>query len=230
MTEYKCNECESSFGSEESFNQHRKAKHGIQEKHKSGGSGKIVIAVVLILIIVGGAYLFLNPPAKKEVKIVEVDHIEGSGQIEIIEFSDFQCPACGAAYPEIKKFMEQYGDKVKFAYRHFPLPNHQFAWKAGEASECADEQGKFWEFHNKLFENQKVLNVDAIKSYAEQIGLDTEKFNSCLDSGKMSSKVSAGLSEGQSLGVDSTPTFFINGEKYVGVQNFEKLKQITGVN
>ncbi len=229
MVEYKCEECKKVFDSEDAFNQHNQAKHIKGENQKSKlNVKKYLPAVVLILIILGAAYLMTSKP-KYDIKIDVVDHIKGTGQIEIIEFSDFQCPACGFAYPDIKKFVEQYSDKVKFVYKHFPLPNHQFAVKAAEASECAADQGKFWEYHDKLFENQKALAVDDLKKYAQEIGVDSSEFNICLDSGVMSSRVSSGYNQGQSLGVDGTPSFFIKGQKYLGAQSFEKLKQITGL-
>ena len=233
MTEYKCEECNKIFDSEDAFNQHNQAKHKSEEKPKRNlNIKKYWPAVVLILIIIGAAYLMTNKP-KYDIKLSDSDHIKGSGILEVVEFSDFQCPACGYAYPKIKNFLQQYPTKIKFVYKHFPLPDHKFALKAAEASECAADQNKFWEYHDKLFENQKFLTVSDLKKYAgEIVGLNTEDFNACLDSGAMVSRVSGGYSEGQSLGVDGTPTFFMNGKQYTGyTQEFENdlLKQVTGV-
>ena len=214
MTEYKCDVCNKIFDSEDAFNQHNQAKHRVEEKPKRNlNIKKYWPAVVLVLIIIAAAYVMTNKP-NYDIKIAETDHIKGTGQIEIVEFSDFQCPACGAAYAEIKKSFSQYESKVKFVYKHFPLIQiHKFAWKAAEASECAADQNRFWEYHDKLFENQNVLDVPSLKKYASEISLNTDDFNKCLDSGVMGSRVSKGLEEGQSWQVQGTPTFIINGKK-----------------
>ncbi|RJQ18192.1 DsbA family protein [Candidatus Woesearchaeota archaeon] len=143
--------------------------------------------------------------------------------VEIIEFSDFQCPFCGRFYSQsMGQIKEKYVDtgKVKIVFRDFPLGFHQFAQKSSEAAECADEQGKFWEYHDKLFESQDALDTASLKQYASELGLDTAKFNSCLDTGKYASEVSKDLSDGTAAGVSGTPSFFINGQKIVGAQPY----------
>ncbi len=145
-------------------------------------------------------------------------------KVTIVEFSDFQCPYCGMfetnTYPQLKS---QYIDtgKVRLVFRNFPLTSiHQNAEKAAEASDCANEQGKFWEYHAKLFANQQALDVTNLKQYASDLKLDTTKFNSCLDTGKMASAVQKDQTDGSSYGVSGTPTFYINGIKLVGAQPF----------
>ena len=101
---------------------------------------------------------------------------------------------------------------VKFVFRDFPLGFHTYAQKAAEASECADEQGKYWEYHNKLYETQ-ILDTTSLKQYAGDIGLNTFQFNSCLDSGEYTSEVQADYNDGSSVWVSGTPAFFINGIK-----------------
>lgn len=159
------------------------------------------------------------------------DSVLGSedAPVTIIEFSDYECPFCARAFnntlPEIK---EKYVDtgKVKLVYRDFPLSIHRSAQKAAEASECAGEQGKFWEMHDKLFENQSALDVASLKQYAKDIALDSTEFDACLDSGEMASEVQKDFSDGQKYGVTGTPAFFINGIKVSGAQPFSVFEQI----
>lgn len=142
--------------------------------------------------------------------------LEGNSDatVTIVEFSDLQCPACGAAYPVTKQILEDYGDRVRLEYKHFPLTSlHAFAFKAAEASECANDQGKFWEYVDIAFSNQKALRTSDLKNYAEQLGLDMDKFENCLDSSAKAKYVTADYNEGIGKGVGGTPTFFINGVK-----------------
>jgi protein-disulfide isomerase len=125
--------------------------------------------------------------------------------------------------------METYGDKIRFVYRDFPLTSlHQYAEKAAEASECADDQGKFWEYHDLLFANQSALDVDSLKSYAAQLGLDTAKFNDCLDSGKQTAEVQKDAQDAQSYGATGTPAFFINGLLVSGALPFDDYTDQSG--
>ncbi len=157
----------------------------------------------------------------------------GKGKVEIIEFSDFECPYCqqffNTTYKEIKSKYIDTG-KVTFIFRHFPLPIHQNATKASEGAECAGRQGKFFEFHDLIFQNLGKggtgIQISDLKKYAQNIGLDINKFNSCLDNGETLSVVSEDVANGKSAGVTGTPTFFINGQKLVGAQpiaEFEKM-------
>ncbi len=152
--------------------------------------------------------------------------------VTIVEFSDFQCPFCERFFtstlPQIKTEYINTG-KVKLIYRDFPLSSiHPYAEKAAEASECAHQQGDnfYWKMHDKLFENQNALDTESLKKYAQQIGLDTNKFNTCLDSGAMTQEISNDLADGTSYGVQGTPMFFINGQELSGAQPFESFKQI----
>lgn len=159
------------------------------------------------------------------------DPVKGSkdAKVTIIEFSDFQCPFCGKFFaqtlPLIEKNYIETG-KVKMVYRDFPLDFHQYSQKAAEAAECANEQGKFWEYHNKIFENQDALDSGSLKKYARDLSLDTAKFNDCLDSGKMASEVQKDFDDGTKYGVSGTPTFFINGIKLVGAQPYNAFEKI----
>ena len=157
----------------------------------------------------------------------EIKSVAGSDKVTLVEFSDFECPFCGRAYPVVKQLREEYGSKLEFVYKHFPLSNiHPNAQKAAEASECARDQGKFEEYHNKLFENQQALGVSSLKQYAVEFSLDAAKFNNCLDSGEKASIVKKDQDEGESKGVSGTPTFFINNERLIGAQPYSAIKEV----
>ncbi len=148
-------------------------------------------------------------------------------KVQIVEFADFQCPYCLQAFPVVKKILAEFGNKIHFVYRDFPLLDmHPEAVKAAEAGECAQEQGKFWQLHDKIFQNQDRLSVSNLKLWAGQAGIDTKKFNSCLDSGKYYDEVLDDLEAGIKAGVEGTPTFFINGYKVPGVISEENFRKV----
>jgi len=176
--------------------------------------------------------------------VIETGDNEGDGEkLQIRVFSEFLCPFSSAAAGKntalIEKFQsqdpnwrapiegirEEYGDKVNLVFKHF-LVHGEAAQKASEASECARDQGKFWEYHDVLFENQGNLDVDNLKQYAANIGLDTEKFDSCLDSGEKADLVQADSAEGRELGVRGTPTFIIGESTVVGAQPFSEVQKV----
>lgn len=149
--------------------------------------------------------------------------------VTLVEFSDYQCPFSGLFFrqtlPQIEKNYIKTG-KVKMVFRNYPLPGHQNAQKAAEASECAGEQGKFWEYHDTIFENQKAIGITELKKYAKDLGLDVKKFNECLESGKMAAKVQNDFKEGGKYGVSGTPSFFINGVKVDGAQPYSEFEKV----
>jgi protein-disulfide isomerase len=122
--------------------------------------------------------------------------------------------------------LDTYGDKIHFVYREYPLPNHQNARPAAEAGQCANEQGKFWPYHDRLFANQQRLSVNDLKQHAKDLGLDTVKFNACVDSRKYKDAVEKDIAEGNEAGVDGTPAIFINGRLVSGAQPFDVFKKI----
>ena len=145
-----------------------------------------------------------------------------SAPITLIEFSDFQCPFCQRVAPTLKKLRETYGDKVRIIWKDFPLTQiHPQAFKAGEAAHCAGDQGKYWEYHDRLFANQQQLQPDELKKHAADLGLDATAFNACLDASKYGERVRDGVAQGQRLGVNSTPTIYINGRMLSGAQPYE---------
>ena len=153
--------------------------------------------------------------------------------ITIIECSDFQCPFCARfvndTLSQIRK-NEIKARKVKLVFKNFPLPFHQYAEKAAEAAECANKQGKFWQMHNLLFSSNGRLDIESLKSYAKQIGLNTEKFDHCLNSGETAGIVQTDRAQCAAAGVQGTPTFFINGKMLVGAQPYEQFKSMIGEN
>ncbi|MBI4091207.1 DsbA family protein [candidate division WWE3 bacterium] len=136
-----------------------------------------------------------------------------SAAVTLIEFSDFQCPACKLYFPMVKQLAFQFPNELKIGYRHFPLPQHPFARKAAEAAEAASAQGKFWEYHDKLFENQESFRAESFEQFARDLGLDLDRFNSEVNGAKYTSIVNQDVDLGKEAGVNATPTFFLNGKK-----------------
>jgi len=171
-----------------------------------------------------------------EIFSVEIDDdtVKGldSAPVTIIEFSDYQCPFCSRFYSEtLPKIDEKYiqTGKVKFVYRDFPLGFHEYAQKSAEASECSGEQGKFWEYHDLLFENQaewSAQGIPKLKEYAGRLGLNRDRFDKCLDGGEMAEEVKKDLADGTRAGVEGTPAFFINGRPISGAQPFSVFEKI----
>jgi protein-disulfide isomerase len=171
--------------------------------------------------------VMLDPP-RYTVPTTAADPVRGNptAPITIIEFSDFQCPFCARVNPTLAKIRETYGDRVKILWKDYPLPNHPQAPKAAEAARCAGEQSKFWEMHDAMFANQRALEVPSLKQTARAIGLDGAKFDSCLDAGKWEATVRAGSALGETVGVNSTPSLYVNGRAIIGALPFENFKQI----
>src|SRR5690349_13126586 len=135
-----------------------------------------------------------------------------NSSVTLVEFSDFQCPYCRGFTSTLKQIEQQYGNRVRIVYRQYPIPSlHPFAPKAAEASLCANEQGKFWQMHDAMFQDQSRLSVDDLKATASRLGVDRGKFDSCLDSGRFIPQVEADVREGTRSGVTGTPALFVNG-------------------
>mgnify|MGYP001180140724 FL=1 len=146
--------------------------------------------------------------------------------VEIVEFSDFQCPFCQRLNVTLEQLKADYGDDVRLVFKDYPLPNHAQAFKAAEAGNCAHEQGKFWELHDVMFSSQSELEVADLKRHAGELGLDQASFDTCLDSGRFAASVSADLRLGQGVGVSSTPTVFINGRAVMGAAPYNVFAEI----
>jgi protein-disulfide isomerase len=143
--------------------------------------------------------------------------------ITIVEFTDFQCPSCARQHPVLERIVNEFGDRVRLVVRDFPLSQHADARKAAEAAEAAREQGKYWEYVAVLFKNQSALGVDKLRQYATEVGLDRAKFDASLDSGKFAENVQRDVIDAHKLGVNGTPTLYINGKR-VSDHSYETLK------
>jgi protein-disulfide isomerase len=204
----------------------------------TGETKTILGLIVATLVLLIGGILFLSksetskPQVTDQSLLVREDSNKistPSAKLTVVEFGDYQCPACGAAHPIVKQILNDYKDKINFVYRHFAFLGQESSW-AAEAAECAGEQGKFWEYHNYLYENQKgenqgTFSKDNLKNIATSLKLDTDKFKACFETGKYTQKVLNDRADGGALGINSTPTFFIDGEKTAGVIPYDQFKQ-----
>ena len=177
----------------------------------------------------GGATVkvMLEAP-RSTVPTTAADPVRGNpaAPVTIVEFSDYQCPFCSRVNPTLARIRETYGDRVKIVFKDYPLPNHPQAPKAAEAARCAGEQNKYWEMHDVMFANQRALEVPMLKQSARAIGLDGAKFDACLDSGKWEKTIRAGSDLGEQMGVNSTPTLYVNGRVVLGAMPFDNFKLI----
>jgi len=146
-----------------------------------------------------------------------------NAKVTLVEFSDFQCPYCARGRTLLEQLRRKYGKKLKIVFKQYPLPFHNHAQKAAEAALCAFEQGTkyFWSLHDKMFDDQTKLDVASLKLSAKSVGINSKKFNSCLDTNKMANSVKKSIADGQKSGVKSTPTFLVNGQLINGAQPIE---------
>ncbi len=165
------------------------------------------------------------PDVKQDVKVGDAPVMgPASAKVTVVAFSDFQCPFCSRAVPTLHQIENDYKGKIRVAFKNMPLPFHDKAHLAAEAALAANEQGKFWEMHDKLFANQQALDRPNLEKYAEDLGLNMAKFKAALDSGKFKDRVDREAKEGNGYGATGTPTFFINGKKLVGAQPVDAFK------
>lgn len=154
------------------------------------------------------------------------DHIRGPGSapLTLVEYGDFQCPYCGRAYFVVKELEEELGPQLRVVFRHFPLATiHPYAESAAQAAEAAGEQGRFWEMHDILFENQDALAVENLLEYAQALALDMTQFEEALSSGRHLPRVKEDFLSGVRSGVNGTPTFFVNGRRHEGSYEYPEL-------
>jgi protein-disulfide isomerase len=163
----------------------------------------------------GADIRWLMTEPSQPVQNISVDDDPARGALNapvtIVEFTDFQCPACGAMHPVLEEVLKSYGNKIRFVVRDFPLNQHEFARNAAEAANAANAQGKFFEYVTLLFKNQKALDVVSLKKYASELGLDRARFDAALDRNVYAAEVKKDIEDGEMYGVGSTPTIFING-------------------
>lgn len=197
----------------------------------------IGIGLATLLLVFGGVFFFSRQPQTASLDTGQIDlvgdgkYATGSAQakVKVVEFGDFQCPACGTAHPIVKQIIENNKDKIYFVFRNFPLALHLNARDAARAAEAAGEQGKYWEMHDKLYETQSEWSeasnpADIFKKYAQEMGLDLKKYEEDFD--KVLGRINVDVALGDKAGIDSTPTFFINNVRYPGVIAAERFQQL----
>jgi protein-disulfide isomerase len=196
--------------------------------------------IVVGIILLSAAALFFasmsrTPQASVPFPAVRADdHVKGasSSPVVLVEYLDFECEGCGAYYPVVKQLESEFGDRVTFVARYFPLPSHRNSMPAALAAEAAGKQGKFWEMHDLMFENQKewgekqVETPEVFEGFAERLGLDMAKFRSDVTSPETRARVERDISEAKELGVNSTPSFFLNGERLRNPGSYEAMKAL----
>lgn len=198
-----------------------------------------VIAVIFVIIFGGLGWLIsrnnkiATTPVAKEQLIKAGNHStkNPSAKVNLVEFGDYQCPACAAAHPIVEQMLAQYSNNpdVNFVFRNFPLPQHQYALISAEAAEAAGAQGKYWQMHSLLYENQdKWVNstdpLNIFSGYAAQLQLDVNRFKEDVQQNKYSTVIEADKQDANLLGVNSTPTFFLNGLRMEGIQSISEFK------
>ncbi|MEK7565889.1 MAG: thioredoxin domain-containing protein [Patescibacteria group bacterium] len=190
-----------------------------------------IMGVTLAIIL--GAAVFLSGKENvtnlipADILIKTTSQVLGAtdSKVTIVEFSDFECSACKAAQPIVKAVLAKYPNKVRLVYRHFPIPSHQYGFLAAQAAESASLQGKFWEMHDKLFEKSPELSTDKLIIYASELKLDIAKFAADLESDAVKQKVLDDQLDGNKAGINVTPTFFINGQKFEGVLSVDQFSR-----
>ena len=182
------------------------------------------------LRINGKVTTYLKPPELVRVDLsVNGAPFKGSekAEVTIVKFEDFQCPYCKAVQPNFEKVLKRYDGKVRLVHKDLPLDEiHPQARQAAEAARCADDEGKFWEYHDKLYASSPKAAPEDLKFYAKDLGLKQDSFDKCLNTGKYKAAIQKDMNEAASLGLTGTPTFFINGRELSGAQSIEAISQI----
>ncbi len=176
-------------------------------------------------------FCIFNPfAAQKEVKLIEVRDAPSLGNadaaVKIIEAGCYSCPYTRDAESFRSQILEKYGGNVSFTFKDVPVPAHELSRETAEAAKCAREQGKYWEYHDKLFEYQKNMSTGKIKEIAAEAGLDEAQFSQCFDTRKYRDAVELDYQDGLDAGIYATPTYFVNGQPVVGIRAFAELEQI----
>ncbi len=197
--------------------------------------------LVTLLIIAGsiGAIFWYKSskpsiPTNEILSVISDDWVKGNkdASVTVVEYLDFECEACGAYYPVVKRLSEEYKDEVKFVVRYFPLPGHRNSMTSALAVEAAGRQGKYWEMHDIVFENQRdwgekqTPDPKIFEDYAKQIGLDMEKYNKDITSQEVKDRIERDRNTGQKLNIQGTPTFFLNGKNVENPRGYEEFRRL----
>ncbi len=192
-----------------------------------------VVAIVVVIVAIARASGPKNDPVGTVDPVSAGDHVFGlpSSSVTLIEYSDYQCPACGVYHPIVKQLVEAYKDKITFVLRNFPLPQHPNEMPAASAAEAASLQGKFWDMYDAIYDGQSSWsNLDTsaaeavFRGYAEKIGLDMAKFDADLGSDAVDAKIDMDRESGVKAGVNKTPSFFLNGQP-IDPRSYDEFKQ-----
>ncbi len=204
-------------------------EHSIRSALEQKNRESAIATLVAELRQAGPAVRLLIDPPARTVPVTDHDPVRGDrhAQVTIVTFSDFQCPFCARLEPVLETVRATYGDSVRIVWKDFPLQSiHPESFKAAEASHCAAEQGRYWEFHDRLFAHQQKMDIDALRAHATALGLDTVQFSSCLDSSRYASAVQESLESGVSIGVQATPTVFVNGRVLSGAPSIDEFTSV----
>lgn len=205
--------------------QEKKERRKWRKRKRYALTGLLLTVSMVIFVLVWRQFSLgerldtvLNPHAKRQGPNV--------APVKIIEYSDFQCPVCGTVQPILKELMSKYEGNIQLEFRHFPLPSHQWAALAHQAAECANRAGKFWEYHDLLYNNQPTWSgsfnpKNQFVQYAGEVGLDENEFRACLEDGKAKDIVFQDQNSGNLQQVSSTPTFFVNSRRIVGTADLK---------
>ena len=194
----------------------------------------VLLSIAILTVGLGAVLVFTSGPGTPSSgDSVPVDQLVAgqnfstgspSSPVTIVEFGDFQCPSCAAAYPVVEKVLAEYPQQVNFVYRNFPLTQHEYARSAALAARSAGLQGKFWEMYALLYQQQDKLDDANLRRHAESLGLDMNKFDQDWKSASVSNAINEDIAAASSFRVNATPTFFINGQRFVGVVSYEQFK------
>lgn len=199
---------------------------------------KVVGGVIAGIVVLTGIVIWATNRPQAPINLATIVHADDAmtgtinAKVTVVEFGDYQCPACGYEYPILKQLVDTYkkNPNFNFVFKNFPLPQHQNAPAAAEAAEAAGEQGKYWEMHDALYEHQKdwvdvASPLSLFTGYAQTLGLDVPKFQTAIQGEKFKNKINKDVQDGQLIAINATPTIFVNGEKLVGTASFDQLKQ-----
>ena len=165
--------------------------------------------------------------AELSVQVNENDHVQGADDapVTLVEYGDYECPSCGDAYDVVKRVQKHFGSKLRFVFRNFPLEQHEFAMPAAETAEFAASEGKFWEMHDALYENQVAMDEDLFPKLGKKLDLDAEGLMDALEEEEFAYRIEDDLKSGEASGVRGTPTFYINGHRQDGSFDYETLTE-----